>query len=477
MVRQAAWDAEAEDAKAMIGPGAGGCGVAALFRVLDPLGKGYVLDTDLLQLMKEHEAKVPFANLCSIVQEAELRRGGRALGLMTFRDFGKMIFPLASKEHKAMCDAVSDDDAKSVLYLLHFSEPCPQCGFRIQRDSDSAGCPNVVCSHCQTAFRCFVVGRSSLEGPAATAADRFTLCRLVSAVARSAENLQMDRKRLAKDAGFDQACLREVFNYISTGHPSFDTMDLRQALRDQQIPITEKEMDLLWHRYAPNFGAGVSLEHFLAQLRYDPMWATDSCTATSRLLTAVVKTILRQAATDAAAEDAKAFCPKGCPLTVLFQSLDPTEKGFLLDTDFWQLVQDFHGDISFGGICTLVQEVQLRKRYDSCLPGRLSLREFAVLIFPSDSKEYQVLRPCSSDNEAKDFLYLLQHSEACPKCGVHIQRDFEASACPEVSCPICRTSFRCTRVGAGTDVRGLSVQARQQLCRIICAAARAAEDC
>lgn len=52
------------------------------------------------------------------------------------------------------------------------------------------------------------------------------------------------------------------------------------------------------------------------------MWATDSCTATSRLaqlrsifsstgvadrlLTAVVKTILRQAATDAAAEDAKA---------------------------------------------------------------------------------------------------------------------------------------------------------------------------
>lgn len=28
-----------------------------------------------------------------------------------------------------MCDAVSDDDAKSVLYLLHFSEPCPQCAW------------------------------------------------------------------------------------------------------------------------------------------------------------------------------------------------------------------------------------------------------------------------------------------------------------------------------------------------------------
>ena len=28
--------------QAMIGPGAGGCGVAALFRVLDPLGKALV---------------------------------------------------------------------------------------------------------------------------------------------------------------------------------------------------------------------------------------------------------------------------------------------------------------------------------------------------------------------------------------------------------------------------------------------------
>ena len=25
-----------------------------------------------------------------------------------------------------------------------------------------------------------------------------------------------------------------------------------------------------------------------------------------------------------------------------------------------------------------------------------------------------------------------RHSEACPRCGIHFQRDFEASACPEV---------------------------------------------
>ena len=26
-----------------------------------------------------------------------------------------------------MSDASSDDEARSLLYLLHFSEPCPQC--------------------------------------------------------------------------------------------------------------------------------------------------------------------------------------------------------------------------------------------------------------------------------------------------------------------------------------------------------------
>eukprot|EP00438_Fugacium_kawagutii_P033686 Skav203317 [mRNA] locus=scaffold1007:114717:118200:- [translate_table: standard] len=209
----------------MIGPGAGGCGIAALFKVLDPLGK----------------ATMP----------------SKPLGYMSFRDVGKLIFPITSKEHKAMCDATSDDEAKSVLYILHFSEPCPQCGFRIQRDSDSAGCPNVICSHCKAPFR------------------------------------------LSNAVG------------------------------------------------------------------YDPMWTPDSCTATNRLLSAVIQTMVRQAATDAAAEDAKALGPKGCPLMALFESLDPTDKGFLLDNDFWQLVQDFNAHTSFDSLCTMVQEVQLRRRLGS----------------------------------------------------------------------------------------------------------------
>ncbi|CAE7476687.1 unnamed protein product [Symbiodinium natans] len=483
MVRQAACDAEAEDAKAMLGPGAGACGLPAFFKVLDPWDKGHVLDTDLLQLVKEHEAPVSFASLCSLVHEANVRRGGGLLGHLTFRDLGKLIFPIQTKEYKAMCDSATDDEAKSILYLLQYSEPCPRCGFRIQRDSDSAGCPNVVCSHCQAAFRCFVVARPFLDAPAASAADRYTLCRLIAAVARTAENLELDRKRLAAHAGFDQTCLREVFHYISSGQPTFDIVGLRQAFRDQQIPVAEKELDLLWQRYAPSFGAGVSLEHFQRQLRYDPMWTPEGCTATNRLLVAVVQTMLRQATADAATEDGKALRPK-CPLVALFRSLDPMGKGYLLDTDVWQLVQDFRGSSTFSSLCTLVQEVQLRRRYgDTSHPGRLSLREFGVLAYPLDSKEYEALGTCRTDVEAKSVLYVLQNSETCPTCGLRVQRESDSTSCPEVQCPMCRTVFRCIIVGSSsagweddTGASRLSVQARQQLHRTIAAAASAAEE-
>lgn len=40
------------------------------------------------------------------------------------------------------------------------------------------------------------------------------------------------------------------------------------------------------------------------------------------MLTAVLKTMLRQGATDLRAEEGKALAPKGCPLVTLFQCLD-----------------------------------------------------------------------------------------------------------------------------------------------------------
>ena len=116
--------------------------------------------------------------------------------------------------------------------------------------------------------------------------------------------------------------------------------------------------------------------------------------------------------------------------------------------------------------------MQLRRRRDAT-PGRLSLRDFGVLLCSEGSQELEALQ-CGCDLEARTRLYLLQHAERCPHCGVHVQRDADAATCPEVSCPLCRSSFRCTRLACGPEVRGLSVPARQQLCRALAAAAAAA---
>ena len=55
----------------------------------------------------------------------------------------------------------------------------PQGGFRIQRDSDSAGCPNVVCSHCQASFRqCLLVSLMSWPWNADALCRCFVVARL-----------------------------------------------------------------------------------------------------------------------------------------------------------------------------------------------------------------------------------------------------------------------------------------------------------
>lgn len=60
------------------------------------------METDLLQLMKEHEQVLPLANLCAVVEEAELKRGKPVCGHLSFRDLGKMIFPITSKERSRL---------------------------------------------------------------------------------------------------------------------------------------------------------------------------------------------------------------------------------------------------------------------------------------------------------------------------------------------------------------------------------------
>jgi len=206
--------------------------------------------------------------------------------------------------------------------------------------------------------------------------------------------------------------------------------------------------------------------------------------------------MMRQAASDAAVEDAKALLPKDCPCIALFSTLDDMRKSYIIDTDLLKLIQDFQGATPFSSIYALIQELQLRRCYPKLTdhskhvyPGRLSFREFASLVFPVGSKEYEALRECAFDVDAKTILYLVQNSTPCPNpnCGHSFQRASESSKCPEVECPHCRTLVRCLHVAgdksslrdAWSDETGatrLSTAARQKLYRLIVAAANAAEE-
>ncbi|CAE8717025.1 unnamed protein product, partial [Polarella glacialis] len=402
---------------------------------------------------------------------------------------GKLVFLVDSKEYKAMRDAASDAEAKSILYLLLNSEPCPRCGMRVQRDGDSAGCPNVVCPACTSPFRCFAVSRKSLEDDRKpSAADRVQLCRLVSTAAGGAENVELDRKRVASEVGHEAAALQEAFDYISARAASFDAADLRRAFLDEHVPVSEKELDLIWNRYAPGCGDSVSFEDFAKQLRYEPLWSAERCSGTDRLLRAVLQAVLRQAAYDAKTEDAKALIPKGCPLPTLFGALDTLGKGYLVDTDFWSLLQEFQSSTSFDGVCTMVHEVQLRRKFAGATqPGRVSVREFGTMIFPAGSKEHRAACGAASDAEAKSALYLTQNSVQCPKCGLHAQRDTNSAGCPMVKCLKCLASFECQVVvtdrgsirNGWSDEAGasrLSSSSRDQLHRLIATAAHSAGD-
>lgn len=186
-------------------------------------------------------------------------------------------------------------------------------------------------------------------------------------------------------------------------------------------------------------------------------------------------------------EDAKALLPSECTLEAIFVALDRCVKGYVADADLWMLLQDFGAAASFASLCALARETQLRRCYDQdSAPGRLSLRDLAILVLPANSEAFEAVCAAASDSEARSALYLLRHSEACPRCGVRVQRDGDAAGCPNVTCPICNATFHCFCVVGDRDKRWfhqggeaemtLTPNGKYQVHRLICTAARIAED-
>lgn len=113
------------------------------------------------------------------------------------------------------------------------------------------------------------------------------------------------------------------------------------------------------------------------------------------------------------------------------------------------------------------------------------MRDLCLLLCPADSPERAAAQGASSDDDLRSALYLLRNSEPCPTCTARVQRDADAAGCPNVTCPICRTTFRCFCVVGDPPVgtfacefrpTALSMPARVRVSALLRALANVAED-
>jgi len=272
MHRQAGADVRLEDAKALLPYG---LALEGAFATLDRYRKGYISDTDLWQLAQDFGGPTPFGSFVALVNEVQLRRPPSSAakpGRLSLRELGLLALPLGSRESDAVLHSGNDEEARNLLYILRHSEACPGCGARAQRNADAAGCPTVSCPICGTLFRCFcVVGDAPFDVPNAECplswSGRYHLSRLVDTAALIADELEKDRRQLELMPGCDLAGLSSVFNLFAESSGSLQMGDLRRAFFGKGVLIAEQELSLLWRRYKPDGGLGVSFAEFARQLK------------------------------------------------------------------------------------------------------------------------------------------------------------------------------------------------------------------
>ncbi|CAE7030357.1 unnamed protein product, partial [Symbiodinium sp. CCMP2456] len=79
---------------------------------------------------------------------------------------------------------------------------------------------------------------------------RGQLHRTITAAAVAAEELEKDRLRLAQFLGHDITALSDVFSFLAQGRQGFTLPDFRRALTHLQLRASERDLYLIWQRYA-----------------------------------------------------------------------------------------------------------------------------------------------------------------------------------------------------------------------------------
>lgn len=269
IVQQAKLDVQVEQAKALIPVDVS---LESIFHTLDRFHKGYIADTDFWSFGQQFGGQTSFGHLCVLLHEIQLRRPrdfSSVTGRLSFREFGSFLVAAESIEQEVLNAATSDEEARTMVYLLRNSEPCPSCGMRIQRDADAAGCPTVTCPICGSSFRCFAVCSDYAQHlPPLSLSVQYQLCRLLDTAALAAAEMESTRKQLGQcTLSGDVLCtLSAAFTHIADGRMSLSPMSLRRAFIEHDIFASEQELSMLRNRYLKKGAVEVTFAEFTRQL-------------------------------------------------------------------------------------------------------------------------------------------------------------------------------------------------------------------
>jgi len=251
----------------------------AMFGMLDSEHKGCVTDQDLWRFVKSNGGQSTVSSLVALILDLQNGRAhdlGATACSLSLREFGALVHPKGTLEHGTMDGATSDHEARSTLYLKRFTEPCPGCGIRIQRDSDAVGCPSVTCPVCRKSFHCFTVmgdkdvhsGKihetENLFQVGLSLTEREALTHIIEASAATAEEIDGLRRHLPLSEGPD--VLSDAFTLWSDGRGYLMRDDFRRGLTQYRSLLSERALHLVWHRYARG-SERVTLAGFVKQLR------------------------------------------------------------------------------------------------------------------------------------------------------------------------------------------------------------------
>lgn len=260
--RQGQLDGHIEEVKTFLPPTTP---LEAIFGMLDIDKKDHISDTDLWHFAQKF-GRLPFSTIFALIREIQNSRQhdpGFIAGQLSLREVGVLVHKRGTLEHEAMDGSSQDHEARSSLYVMRYTEACPGCGLRIQRDADATGCPNVTCPSCRKTFQCFttmgdthVIGRG-IDNPTNTdhmfqvslpMSVQQDVYRIIEASANSADEIEGLRKQLT--LAHSPHLVGDAFNLISGGKKFFTFVDLRRVLFQYKYWSSERELQLIWHRYA-----------------------------------------------------------------------------------------------------------------------------------------------------------------------------------------------------------------------------------